>query len=216
MELLFSALMGLGLSAACGFRVFIPPLVASVAAMTGHLTLAPGFAWLGTWPVLAALVVAACIEIVGYYLPFVGHFLDLLTTPVTVVAGTVLAASFTGHTDSYFSWVLAAIVGGGSAVAVKASFAAVRGVATVATAGLGTGIVSSLELAGAMLISCLAILAPVLAVLLVVALGALVARKLMKPAAKPRAKGKTNRKLAFAVPLQRRARADVRRRAGEG
>ena len=40
--------IGLGLSAACGYRVFVPFLVLSIAAMTGHVTLSQGFAWIGT------------------------------------------------------------------------------------------------------------------------------------------------------------------------
>ena len=38
-ETLFGMMIGLGLSAACGFRVFVPPLVVSLAAFTGNLEL---------------------------------------------------------------------------------------------------------------------------------------------------------------------------------
>ena len=40
METALSLFLGVGLSAACGFRVFVPLLVMSLAARTGHLTLA--------------------------------------------------------------------------------------------------------------------------------------------------------------------------------
>jgi hypothetical protein len=47
-ETLLSIGIGLGLSAACGFRVFVPLLIASLAAQSGYLALAPGFEWVGT------------------------------------------------------------------------------------------------------------------------------------------------------------------------
>jgi len=57
-EAVMGALVGVGLSAACGFRVFVPLLVMSAAARSGHLELAEGFAWIGSWPALAAFAVA--------------------------------------------------------------------------------------------------------------------------------------------------------------
>ena len=43
MNIFFAVLVGLGLSASCGFRVFVPFLVMGVAAHTGHLVLVPEF-----------------------------------------------------------------------------------------------------------------------------------------------------------------------------
>jgi hypothetical protein len=37
------------LSAACGFRVFVPLLVMNLAVLTGHLHLSPGFEWIGSY-----------------------------------------------------------------------------------------------------------------------------------------------------------------------
>ncbi len=47
-----SIALGIGLAAATGFRVFMPLLVASAAAYSGHLPLGASFAWLGTLPAL--------------------------------------------------------------------------------------------------------------------------------------------------------------------
>jgi hypothetical protein len=49
METLLSILLGLGLAAACGFRVFVPLLIMSIAsrAGAGHLELGQGFSWSG-------------------------------------------------------------------------------------------------------------------------------------------------------------------------
>jgi hypothetical protein len=48
LDLALSVALGIGLAAATGFRLFLPLLVLSVAAYTGHAGLNEGFAWLGT------------------------------------------------------------------------------------------------------------------------------------------------------------------------
>ncbi len=42
----------LGLAASCGFRVFVPMLVASVAAKIGIFPVQKGFQWLASWPAI--------------------------------------------------------------------------------------------------------------------------------------------------------------------
>ena len=63
MDTVLAICLGIGLSAACGFRVFVPLLVMSVASLSGHLTLAPGFQWIGTYPGLITFSVATVVEI---------------------------------------------------------------------------------------------------------------------------------------------------------
>jgi Domain of unknown function (DUF4126) len=41
-------ILGIALAAATGFRVFLPMIIVSAAACTGHLSLDNSFAWLGT------------------------------------------------------------------------------------------------------------------------------------------------------------------------
>ena len=43
-DLALSVALGIGLAAATGFRLFLPLLVLSVAAYTGHVSLNDGFA----------------------------------------------------------------------------------------------------------------------------------------------------------------------------
>jgi hypothetical protein len=93
METTLGLIVGIGLSAACGFRVFVPLLGMSIAAHSGYVTLAPGFEWLGTREALIAFSAATVIEIAAYYIPWVDNTLDALTTPLAVVAGTILTAS---------------------------------------------------------------------------------------------------------------------------
>ncbi|MGB8559437.1 MAG: DUF4126 domain-containing protein, partial [Pseudolabrys sp.] len=58
-DLALSIVLGVVLAAATGFRVFLPMLIVSGAAYTGHLSLDNSFAWLGTPSALTMLSVAA-------------------------------------------------------------------------------------------------------------------------------------------------------------
>lgn len=170
METLLSICIGIGLSAACGFRVFVPLLVMSIASMAGHLTLSPGFEWIGTYPALAALAIATGLEIAGYYVPWVDNLLDTIATPAAIVAGTIVMASTVSGMTPFLQWALAVIVGGGVAATVQVTTGMTRGVSTLTTAGLGNPLVATMEVSGAMILSLLAIEWPVLAGLVVLGL----------------------------------------------
>src|SRR5258707_15673586 len=79
MDMVLSLFIGVGLAAACGFRVFVPLLIMSLAsrAEVGHLVLGQHFAWIGSTPALLAFSVAAGLEIAGYYIPWVDNLLDM-------------------------------------------------------------------------------------------------------------------------------------------
>src|SRR2546429_5033821 len=49
-----------------------------IAALSGHLTLASQFQWIGTYPALIAFSVATALEIGGYYIPWLDHLLDTI------------------------------------------------------------------------------------------------------------------------------------------
>src|SRR5438309_12026247 len=104
METLLSICLGIGLSAACGFRVFVPLLVMNIAALSGHLALAHGFEWIGSYPALVAFAVATGVEVAGYYIPWVDHFLDTIATPAAIIAGTLITASMATHLSPFLRW----------------------------------------------------------------------------------------------------------------
>ena len=56
MDTMLTIAVGLGLSAASGFRAFVPMLVMSLAARSGHLTLAPGMEWVASDAALAVII----------------------------------------------------------------------------------------------------------------------------------------------------------------
>ena len=158
-----SVLVGTGLAAACGFRVFVPLLVMSVAARAGHLQLAPGFGWIASGPALTAFAAATVLEIAGYLVPYVDHVLDLLAAPAAAVAGTLVTASAVIGMSPFLRWTLAIIAGGGVAALVHAAAGAARAVSTATTGGLANPAFAAAEAGGSTLLSVLAIAAPVLA-----------------------------------------------------
>jgi hypothetical protein len=82
METILGVAIGIGLSAACGFRVFVPLLIMNLAALSGHLHVPAGFSWIGSIHATTALSAATIIEVAGYYIPVIDHVLDVIATPV--------------------------------------------------------------------------------------------------------------------------------------
>jgi hypothetical protein len=170
METLLSICIGIGLSAACGFRIFVPPLVMSMAAIFGHLTLSPNFSWMGSYTAMVAFAVATCIEIAAYYIPWVDNLLDTVATPMAMAAGTIVTASVIPDADPMLQWTVALIAGGGSAGTIQAFTGIGRLASTVMTGGLGNALLSTIESGSAIILSGLAIALPVVAVCLVAVL----------------------------------------------
>jgi len=169
MEIIIGLIVGIGLSAACGFRVFVPMMGMSIASLCGNITLSPGFAWMGTWPALIAFSTATVIEIGAYYIPWLDHVMDALMTPSAVVAGTILTASMLGDMYPFLKWCLAIIAGGGVAAVVQGGTVALLAVSTGTTGGARNFLVSTTsELGGSIVITILAILVPFLCLVAVV------------------------------------------------
>ncbi len=165
--------LGIGLSAACGLRVFLPLLSLSVASHLGWIPLAPSFQWVASPPAMVALIVATFIEVAAYFVPWLDNFLDSLSGPAAVLAGTLITASQLDQLNPLLQWGLALIAGGGTAGVVQGTTSLLRGTSTIATAGLGNALVASAELGGAVLGSVFSLSLPVLAASVV--LGGMVA-----------------------------------------
>jgi hypothetical protein len=171
MDTVLSILIGLGLAAACGFRVFVPLLVMSLAsrAGVGHLELGPSFAWIGSTPALIAFSVATVLEIAGYYIPWVDNLLDTVATPTAIVAGIlVTASSMTADVSPFLKWTLAVVAGGGTTAVFQGITATARHISSFTTGGLGNPVLSTAEAGGSALLAVLAITLPVVAFLCVV------------------------------------------------
>jgi len=170
METLLSLALGIGLAAACGFRVFLPLLGLSLAARSDWLTLSPELSWIGGTPALVALGTATALEILAYYIPAVDHVLDAVATPAAVLAGAIASAAVLPDLPPHLRWGIAIIAGGGVAGIVQGATVLTRLKSLAFTGGLGNPIVATLELMGALVVTLLALFLPLLALAFVVLL----------------------------------------------
>ena len=171
-----SVMIGVALSATCGFRVFVPLLAVNIGTRAKDtdgqplIDLAGGFDWLSSDIALIVFLVATLFEIGGYYIPWIDNLLDTIASPASIVAGTVITASFVTGLDPWLQWLLGVIAGGGAAGAVQATTVVTRAGSTVTTGGLGNPIVASVETSGAFLGSALSIVAVEFAIVVFVLL----------------------------------------------
>lgn len=185
MEILFSVLLGIGLSAAAGFRVFVPLLIVSLASRLDHLELTAGFSWLASTPALIVFAVATVVEILAYYVPWVDNALDAIATPSATLAGVVLTAAVLTDVDPVVRWTLAILAGGGSATIFQGLTTGARQLSSLTTLGLGNPLLATGETALSTTLAVLAIAVPLAAFLLVALLLWLVARRLLRRRPQP-------------------------------
>ncbi|MEU0484954.1 DUF4126 domain-containing protein [Streptosporangium sp. NPDC006013] len=177
---MLAALTGLGLSTAAGLNAYIPLLVVGLLAnFTDQIRLPQEFAWLSNGWVLGIIGVLLLAEFVFDKVPVVDSVNDMIQTVVRPASGGVVfsateaATRLEGSTwmshNPWLSWVL----GIGIALAVHIMKTTARPVVNATTAGVGAPVVSTVEDAGALGISLVAIFLPVLVILVVAGLALL-------------------------------------------
>lgn len=168
--------IGIGLSAAAGFRLLMPFLILSLAALFGHFPISPDLQWVNSLPALETLGLAVAVEVLAYFIPWLDAALDVVALPASMVAGTVLTAAFATDLDPFLKWSLAILAGGGVAGAMRGLTGFSRLLTTTFTGGLANFLIAILEVVGAVLLSILAIALPGVAVITVIGLLAVVIR----------------------------------------
>ena len=187
MEYILAIVMGVCLSAACGFRIFIPLLVAGVTSRMAGIPVPEAMEWVRGDMALCCLGVAAVVETVAYYIPYIDNLLDTVSGPLAVVAGAVVMGGMLDAMPDYLQWTLAIVAGGGAAGAVQAGTTALRATSTATTGGVGNPVVSTAENGFSIAGSLLAMLAPILALIglvIMVVLVWLLVRRLRRRKAK--------------------------------
>src|SRR4029077_7188227 len=97
----------------------------------------------------------------------VDNLLDAIATPAALVAGTVVSAAVMTDLPPIVKWTTALIAGGGAAGLTQGLTSLLRAKSTLTTAGLGNHLIATGEIGAALLLSLLALAAPLLAVGLV-------------------------------------------------
>ncbi|HEY9874743.1 MAG TPA: DUF4126 domain-containing protein [Candidatus Obscuribacterales bacterium] len=175
---LIEILLGISLSAASGFRVFVPLLTLSAAAVFGHIDLPTNFDWIENPQALAVFAVASTLEIGGYFIPWFDHFLDIAATPASILVGTIVTAALAPDMNPLAQWTLALVAGGGTAGITKGLMNLVRATSTATSGGLGNPIVATVELVLAIVLSVLAVTLPLVAGIAVIGLLAIAISRL--------------------------------------
>ncbi|GIH29444.1 hypothetical protein Aph01nite_77540 [Acrocarpospora phusangensis] len=177
---MFATLTGLGLSTAAGLNAYIPLMVVGLAAnVTDAVRLPPEYAWLSNGWVLTIIGVLLAAEFVLDKVPVVDHVNDIIQTAVRPAAGGVVFSATTAAAELDNSawmaehpavgWALGIV----TALIVHVVKSGVRPVVNASTAGVGAPVVSTVEDAGSLGMSLIAIFLPVLVIVALAALGAL-------------------------------------------
>ena len=167
-ETIFSILLGIGLAASVGFRIFVPLFALSIASYYGIVPLNENWQWVGSSAAMIALGIATIVEIAAYLIPWLDNLLDTIAVPLAAIAGTAVMLSTMGDLDPVVTWSLAIIAGGGTATAIKSSTSTARLASTATTGGIANPIVSTVESGTSIVLSILVFVAPVIAIIFVI------------------------------------------------
>ncbi len=164
----FSILLGIGLAASVGFRIFVPLFALSIASYYQVIPLNENWEWISGIPALITLGIATAVEIVAYLIPWLDNILDTIAVPLAALAGTAVMLSTAADLEPLITWSLAIIAGGGTATAIKTSTSTTRLASTATTGGIANPVVSTVETGSSILMAVLAFVAPILAIIIVV------------------------------------------------
>lgn len=163
---LLALVVGLGLAATCGLRVFVPVLCLSFAARMGWVGVPSSLGFLATDVAFAALLVATALEVLATSVPALANVLDAVAAPAAMAAGTLVAGSqFTGivPNDPLLGWAASLVAGGGAAGLVHGLSALGRTGATISSGGILTPVYGLAESSLAVIASVAAIVVPIAA-----------------------------------------------------
>lgn len=179
-EIITAIALGIALSASTGFRVFIPMLLASIAAHSNFFPATEHFEWLGSTAAMVSFGVATVVEVMAYYIPIVDNLLDAITTPLAVGAGTLLMTSVLPVDGDLLRWVTGFVVGGGAAATMQMGTVLTRLTSSKFTAGTVNPVVSTTENIAALGSSVLALFFPVFIAISFLILAIFLFRKIQK------------------------------------
>ena len=183
--------VGVSLSAACGFRIFVPLLAMALGVRMGGLDIDENLAWVGSDAAIACLGAATIVEVLAYYIPVVDNFLDSIAGPAALMAGALVTGGMLGSLPDWLQWSTGIVAGAGVAGTVQLGTTAVRAASTTTSAGVGNPVVSTAENIMSTIGSFLAVVAPFLAVagaIILLFLCIISLRKIMRLIARKRAK----------------------------
>lgn len=159
-----SIITSLCLSTGCGLRVFTPFFILSLITyfFPEAIHLSEDVAFMSSLPTVILLGIAACLEVLAFYIPWLDNVLGAIAIPIAGVSGVALGAIVLADLHPAVQWGLA-ILGGGGATGIQLTTESIRAVSTAVTAGFGNFIVATIENVAVLILSILAIISPIIA-----------------------------------------------------
>ena len=169
-SMIVAIVMGISLSACCGFRVFSPLFITSISGYCGLLpiTIGPEFSWIFSFYTMIFLGVATITEMFAYFIPWVDNALDLIATPAAVIAGGFASFVMMSDLPPFVQWGVAIVGGSGGAGLIQTSTAGIRVGSTAMTGGFANSIVTFFENFAAIILPIIAVIAPFVAIVLII------------------------------------------------
>ena len=169
MEFVLALSLGLGLAAASGFRVFVPPFLYGLAIRFEFtpidISVQGASEWMSSDLGLILLGSAMVLEILAYYVPWLDNLMDSIASPAAMLAGFAMVYSTLGDANPVLQWALSIIVGGGVSGTIQIGTVSVRARSTMTTGGIANPLVSTAEAGACVFCTILAILLPLLALI---------------------------------------------------
>ena len=169
MELFLAFSLGLGLAAASGFRVFLPPFLYGLAIRFDYTPLdipvQGASEWMSSDVGLILLGSAMVLEILAYYIPWLDNLMDTIASPAAMISGIVMLSSTLVETDPFVQWSLSIIIGGGVSGTIQIGTVSIRALSTMTTGGIANPLISTAEAGACAVCTILAILLPLLALI---------------------------------------------------
>jgi hypothetical protein len=159
-ELLSNILLGLSLSAACGLRAFVPAALVSAAVLTGHAVPSSGFLWLGSPVTLTILCLAGAAEIAASLTTAGARFLDLVSTPLAMIVGSLLVMAVSHAPNVVMAILLPVVVGLVVSGLSQSVVSLLRSRAIESSGGRGRMTSTGVETVGAAILAAAGLLAP--------------------------------------------------------
>lgn len=180
MPIVTGIFLGIGLSAAAGFRVFLPFLCLSVSSYFHIWNVPAGMQWTGTLPALLLFGTATVFELAAYYIPWIDNLMDTISTPAAAIAGSILTASALTDVSPMLQWSAGIIAGGSTAAVFSSSTALTRAASSLTTGGIANPLLATTEIGGSLLFTFAALFAPIFAGITVMILFVFTARFIYK------------------------------------
>lgn len=157
-------------------------LIASIAVRLHWMPVNHGMEWLASMPTIIAIGTAVIFEVAAYYIPFIDNLLDSLAIPLSIAAGTLLAAAVlpVGDLNPLLKWGLGILAGGTTAGIITTGTSLLRLFSAKATAGFGNSAIATVENLAAVTGSLASLVLPVATALFLLAFCVFLGLRLMR------------------------------------